>query len=320
MALVHDQLVPFVSLDPTMKELYACGMSIAVVAFELWDINNRPELSVLLLWKLANTNTSPNGGSKRELSPLLAINLNLSPIFLRSPVRLSVTVRTTDRRSTMGSISRRVSIAWPPAPPVEPTSTLVLTAPSKTFIDIRLLLPSPSSSLNDPPSPSELPDGTTLYWAFAGTSSHDSLTNHAKWTHSVDSRYPNPSDVVDSGQFETLKNGDTLERGTMRGLDNGEVKPYQEVWRDEVVSGAECIVLALNNTTEVVRVVGVVVRLGDWCQGILRDEEKVTVERWYQRRLVFRHGDGRLPCSLAFDSRSDEPTSFSKQGWKYVLE
>lgn len=220
----------------------------------------------------------------------------------------------------MASISQRVSIAWPPAPPSEPTSTLVLTAFKKTFVDIRLLLPSPSLYPISPPSPSELPDGTTLYWAFAGTSSHDSVTNQAKWTHTVDSRYPDPSNVVDQGEFETLENGDTVERGTMQDFDDGRVKPYQEVWRDEVDEGAECVVLELDNTTEGVRTVGVVVRLGDWCQGVLRDGEKVTAERWYQRRLVFRHGEGQLPCGLAYDAKHDKTAFLSGHEWRYAPE
>ena len=219
----------------------------------------------------------------------------------------------------MASVSHRVSIAWPPLPPSEPTSTLVLTASNKNFVDIRLLLPSPSSYPINPPSASELPDGTTLYWAFAGTSSHDSLTNQAKWTHTVDSRYPDTSDLVDKGEFETLENGDTVERGTMRDLDDGKVKPYEEVWRDEVAEGAECVVLELNTTTEGVRVVGLVVRLGDWCQGILRDGETVTVERWHQRRLVFRHGEGQLPCDLAYDAKHDESALLSGHEWRYAL-
>lgn len=219
----------------------------------------------------------------------------------------------------MASISHRVSIAWPPAPPSEPTSTLVLTAFNKTYVDIRLLLPSPSSNPISPPSASELPDGTTLYWAFAGTSSHDSLTKKAKWTHTVDSRYPDPSDVVDHGAFETLGNGDTIERGTMRDLDDGNVKAYEEVWRDGAADGAECVVLELDEIMGGVRAVGVVVRLGDWCQGILREGEKVTAERWHQRRLVFRHGEGQLPCRLAYDANHDA-AFLSGHGWKCAPE
>ena len=218
----------------------------------------------------------------------------------------------------MGSISRRISIAWPPGPPSEPTSTLVLTALNNIFIDIRLLFPSPSLSPMDPPSASELPDGMTLYWAFAGTRAYDKLTNEGKWTHKVDSRYLDRSDVVDSGHFETLENGDTLERGTMMDFDDGKVKFYQEVWRDEVVGGAECLVLQLNNTTT--DAVGIVVRLGEWCQGILREGDKVTVERWYQKRLVFRHGEGQLPCGVAYDSKHDESAFLNEQEWKCVLE
>lgn len=219
----------------------------------------------------------------------------------------------------MASISHRISIAWPPAPASEPTSTLVLTALNKTYVDIRLLLPSPSSNPTGPPSASELPDGTALYWALAGKKSHDPLTGGAKWTHTVDSWYPDPSGVVDHGVFETLENGDTVERGTMRDLDDGKVKAYEEVWRDGVADGAESLVLQLDETTDGARAVGVVVRLGDWCQGILREGEKVTAERWYQRRLVFRHGEGQLPCRLAYDANHDTAYPIG-QGWKCAPE
>jgi len=120
---------------------------------------------------------------------------------------------------------------------------------------------------------------------------------------------------VDTGFFENLENGDTLERGTMRDFDDGKVKAYQEVWRDEVVGDTECVVLELDDTADGLRAVGVVVRLGDWCQGILRNGESVTVERWDQRRLVFRHGEGQLPCGLTYDSNREKSIFLDGQEW-----
>lgn len=198
----------------------------------------------------------------------------------------------------MASTSHRVSIKWPPAPPSEPTSTLVLTSAKKTFVDVRLLLPTAFPSL---PSASDIPEGSSVYWAFSGTSKHDPITGSATWRHSVDSRHPDTTDVVDSGTFETLPNGDVLEKGTMVDFEDRLLKDYEEVWRDDdITKGTECVVLKCMNDSGS-QEIGAVVRIGDWCQGILRQGEDVTVERWRKARSVFRTGKGRLPCESAYE-------------------
>ncbi|OJD28787.1 sodium nucleoside cotransporter [Diplodia corticola] len=54
--------------------------------------------------------------------------------------------------------------------PVEPTSTLVLTAPSNTFLDTRLLLPTPFTPTAERPLPNTGGPLDRLEWAFSGVS------------------------------------------------------------------------------------------------------------------------------------------------------
>ncbi|TGZ78977.1 hypothetical protein EX30DRAFT_126792 [Ascodesmis nigricans] len=159
----------------------------------------------------------------------------------------------------MGSISHRLSIAWPPAAASEPTSTLVLTTPKRRFIDLRASLPLTSKS---------------LYWGIAGTSSYDPATRTGTWTHWIDSRTDEPAS--DSGVMETLQNGDVLETGTMLDFDDGRVKRYEEVWRDEMGLGTRCVAVECGMAG--CRGMGVI--LGDWCQVLVKRDGEVSAGRW----------------------------------------
>ncbi|KAH7045845.1 hypothetical protein B0J12DRAFT_741836 [Macrophomina phaseolina] len=77
---------------------------------------------------------------------------------------------TTNSSSDAGDVSLRKWICWDGEAPTEPTSTLVLTSPSNTFIDIRLLLPTPHTPAAERPLPNTGGPLDRLDWAFAGVS------------------------------------------------------------------------------------------------------------------------------------------------------
>ena len=122
--------------------------------------------------------------------------------------------------------------------------------------------------------------------------------------------------------------GETLEKGTMKHPETGKESDYEELWGDVQVERVEegkenvCVVLRLENEEKGLK--GLVVRVGGWCQGMLRGMEEVAVERWrckdsrtmdgwsdggvpeerveeegWQR--ITRLGDGEMPCNSAFN-------------------
>lgn len=129
--------------------------------------------------------------------------------------------------------------------------------------------------------------------------------------HTVDSRSDNPTE--DFGSFEQLTNGDWLEKGKMLDFDDGKVKAYEEVWRDSEILPRISTVLVLeedggkafqiNSAADAAK--GTIVRVGNYCQGIMKVKGEVTCERWTldqgaeEWRRIFRTGMGVLPCQVA---------------------
>lgn len=129
--------------------------------------------------------------------------------------------------------------------------------------------------------------------------------------HTVDSRSDNPTE--DAGSFEQLANGDWLEKGKMLDFDDGKVKEYEEVWRDSDIFPRISTVLVLeeeagkafqiNSAADAAK--GTIIRVGNYCQGIMKVKGEVTCERWIldegaeEWRRVFRTGKGVLPCQVA---------------------
>ena len=122
-------------------------------------------------------------------------------------------------------------------------------------------------------------------------------------------------------------NGEMLEKGTMKHPEIGRECDYEELWGDVQVERMEegkenvCVVLRMEDEENELK--GLVVRVGGWCQGMLRGKEEVTVERWrctglrnihgwsdgsvpeerveeegWQR--IARLGDGEMPCNATF--------------------
>jgi len=100
--------------------------------------------------------------------------------------------------------------------------------------------------------------------------------------------------------------GDILEVGQSVNKD-GSIRRYEELWGDvpvELVGEEEeyvSVVLKVEDTDAGVR--GCVVRVGQWCQGILKVAGEVTVERWAwvggEWERVARLGMGELEGAIA---------------------
>ncbi|KAH7339194.1 hypothetical protein BKA66DRAFT_54486 [Pyrenochaeta sp. MPI-SDFR-AT-0127] len=212
----------------------------------------------------------------------------------------------------------------------EPTNTLVLTSPNRTFVDIRFFKPVHAGAATILPNKGER---ERLEWAFAGSSeSHPVTSNHEKkegekwegvthstWTHWLDSRHSvsTPDIPVDEGDMYPIASNLTLEHGHAFHPHLNAHKTHEEMWRDGDIRSTTpagtkiCIVLRLHADTAGVR--GVIIRLGQYCQGIIMKDKHSTVERWEfdvqgnedtkessKWKRTARIGDLLLPCSVTF--------------------
>lgn len=226
-----------------------------------------------------------------------------------------------------------------PSHQFEPTVTLVLTSPKRTFVDIRIYKPLTASDMHIPlPNRGE---PHRLEWAFAGTSSSHPITlpptgsqhgksqkrienatwqnvTHSTWTHWIDSRFPVGSKniPVDEGDMYPIAEDLTLEVGHAFHPALGAVKTHEEMWRDvDALSTTQagtklCVVLRCQ--AERAGVKGLIVRVGQYCQGLVMERDRTTAERWEwnaeasdradneQWERTVRIGDQFLPCSVAF--------------------
>jgi hypothetical protein len=239
-----------------------------------------------------------------------------------------------------------------PSTTSEPTSTLVLTSPNASFVDLRILKPLS-------PGEPELPNATgpnakgnlkRLEWGFAGTSKSEPVhyqdengelkvrenVTHSTWRHWVDSRHTvgSPDVPIDEGDMYALPDGRSLEHGHWNSPWDGRPQSYEEMWTDVSISSISdtgkvtCVVLRAEGVSkdgEGVR--GVIIRLGQYCQGILKIGDRIAVERWEHQKKrdgalvmqeqdeetkdektvgnwtrVMRVGEWFLPCAVTFKS------------------
>ncbi|KAJ4305516.1 hypothetical protein N0V90_001047 [Kalmusia sp. IMI 367209] len=170
-----------------------------------------------------------------------------------------------------------------PPHPVEPTHTLVLTSTRKQFVDIRVFKP---ILPEDPELPNE------------GA----------------------PEDIPpDTGTMYPISPTQTLEFGSAINPATGRMHSYEEFWTDVAIKATPSladpdppiwsVVLRLDEPEQDVR--GCIVRLGQYCQGIVMKGSYVTVERWEfsvgegekegDWKRTVRMGDQFLPlCAVAF--------------------
>lgn len=169
------------------------------------------------------------------------------------------------------------------------------------------------------------------------------MKSHSQWHHWVDSRSNNAEEIVDEGDMYPIEGGErTLEKGKMVNPSTGLLTDYEEVWRDEKViatpskdcdvdegiekdvkdmaaegveKGSEegvngdrsrmCVVLILDDPASQAR--GMVVRVGQYCQAVLRVADHFSLERWQWLdkqdgwRRECRIGSMWVPCGSTFD-------------------
>lgn len=165
-----------------------------------------------------------------------------------------------------------------------------------------------------------------LEWGFAGTShskagydqSKKVEYSHSIWEHWIDSKTDEPP--IDEGDLWLQPNGDVLECGTQLHPVTGVKYSYEELWGDieiKTVKDEEkrvSLVLKVDDRDRNAR--GLVVRVGQYCQGILQVRNQFTLERWEwmdlaagakpqgQWRRKFRIGESSLPCDQATNIES----------------
>lgn len=111
--------------------------------------------------------------------------------------------------------------------------------------------------------------------------------------------------------------GRTLEKGSMIDPKTGWMEDYEEMWKDVAATNCgdksgrvKCAVLIMESTRlskgneEKAR--GMVVRVGQFCQGIVRVGDGLALERWEWKeeggwKRSCRMGDMFLPCGVAMD-------------------
>ena len=239
------------------------------------------------------------------------------------------------------SISTRKGIAFGYEEPFENTSTLVLTARSGKFIDVRF------ANGQDPT------DERRGFWAFAGIvvesfpsadiSSHSNndaveipYMVHCKWNHTIDSKEV----ATDEGDMFLLPNGDCAEVGIMADVHNGQMKIYKEYWTAYPGPRLPCLVAESEDGR------GAIIRIGDHSQGIIQRKKDTTcnsttvwVERWIRisdesgghkttdwkkdwrsNTGPHREGDGVMPMMWACEEsrRDDDKTTVDGTIWKIV--
>ena len=128
-------------------------------------------------------------------------------------------------------------------------------------------------------------------WAFAGRSRTTSdgarkdgmlQLSHTVWDHWIDSKSNNPG--PDEGDMLVQEDGDIVERGMQKHPMTGEDVEYEELWHDLEVEAfgkkgnRSSLVMRVEAPEHNVR--GMAIKIGGFCQGILKAEDALTIERW----------------------------------------
>jgi len=207
-----------------------------------------------------------------------------------------------------------------PSEPSEPTSTIVLTSLTSHYVDIRI-----RKHQHQAESQQHLETNSPeiLEWAFAGTSTvtrgeSPEKPSHSVWEHWVDSKSENPG--PDEGDMYLQENGDVLEKGTQKHPETGEEVAYEELWTeleiDVIPEEGGRYSTVLKHESENAR--GLFVRVGGWCQGVLKEGSKLTVERWRWAsqendphqgpgywKMIVRIGEGEMPSPTLYRGIAD---------------
>lgn len=154
---------------------------------------------------------------------------------------------------------------------------------------------------------------------------------HSKWHHWVDSRNEDAEAVTDEGDMLPQSDGTTIERGSMVNPATGKTADYEECWEDLEPVGTsdgrqarKACVLQLHDDENEAR--GMIVRLGQFCQGVIRVGKYFTVERWQWRegegwKRGVRTGDLWLPCGPILEGerlRLGGEVNYGDYTWRVV--
>jgi hypothetical protein len=119
---------------------------------------------------------------------------------------------------------------------------------------------------------------------------------HSTWLHWLDSKYPagHPSIPSDSGDMFPMPCGRVLEYGKAYNAHLQAEQAYEEMWSDVAIQsvltpeekdnqGSKYSIVLRTSTQEVPgkeTVRGMVIRVGQYCQGMLKKGDEMVVERW----------------------------------------
>ena len=228
-----------------------------------------------------------------------------------------------------------------------------MTSKDSYFVDVRILREKLEEEKGQ-----EANTESCLEWAFAGKT-HSTISkdpsmqlSHTVWDHWIDSRTNDPDS--DEGDMWVQPNGDILEKGKNKDPATGEETEYEELWHDLQV---EAFGKKHNRSSLVMRadlpqrnIKGMAIKIGSWCEGILKVEDELTVERWEWKPTdsasnvasaeasqedgrtrngwvrTFKIGKGTLPCKNMC-SRTDGKfglnavlNSTTDRGWNSDIE
>lgn len=120
--------------------------------------------------------------------------------------------------------------------------------------------------------------------------------------------------AIDVGEMITQDDGTVLEKGTTIVESTKEEVPYEELWADLPLDTGKnarvCIVLKTLDDNKDVR--GMIIRIGGWCQGLVKTDDGMTVERYCPARsgeimegdtwdAHVKIGHTELPCKEVLD-------------------
>lgn len=151
-----------------------------------------------------------------------------------------------------------------------------------------------------------------LQWAFGGTSASTPATStrpaHTVWTHTLDSLSDDPS--PDEGDLFPQPNGDVLELGHSKNPDSGIEANFEELWTDlEARPAGKQDEGRRWSMVWKAKDWGLIVRVGTWCQGIVKANGNITVERWrWCERGAGQEEERLLAASIASAGKTNEET------------
>lgn len=243
--------------------------------------------------------------------------------------KLSPWARTLLKRPL---VEIRRGLSWGYDAPSEKFSVIVLTAPSGRYVDIRFRL-SPEGPYNGI-KPSDLFSG----YATAGLSTATmpvgtetcpayECTTHVQWEHPIDSAR---GFGTDSADMYLLANGDVMEIGTM--LVDGKLRMFKEYWLEAKLSSDDPSFVVIETETSSTGK-GLVIKVDNYCQGILQTESEFWVERWQLQddgqwvkdpqsntASTSGHEGLKLPCqwAIAGTKKLGNSTTVNDREWRVV--